>query len=308
MLDVRRLRVLQEVARRGSLSAAAEALSYTPSAVSQQIAALERQVGMALVERRARGVLLTAAGRVLVEYADRVLAELDAAEAALAEFSAVRRGQLRMASFATATGTIVPRAVDAFRMRYPEVEVRVEQATSPAGIARLRQGALDLALTVDRDPTPDVEITELFTDPFRIALHRNHPLAGQPELHLTDLAGEPWIDVPRSPEADVLPHAFARLGLAYRVAYESDDYTAIHELVGAGLGVALLPDLALLPEHPDVVLRPLVPDSPVRRIQAATRPETLRSPAASAMLAILRDLKPRRRLSMADQDSDATHA
>lgn len=295
MLDVRRLRVLREVARCGSLTAAAEALSYTPSAVSQQIAALERQAGMALIERRPRGVLLTAAGRVLVEYAERVLDELDAAEAALAEFAAVRQGKLWMASFATAAGTIVPRAVDAFRARYPEVEIRVEQATSAAAVARLRQGSLDLALTVDQRSTPEVEITELFTDPFRVALHRGHPLAAQQAVRLADLAGESWIDVPGSPESDVLPRAFARLGVSYRVGYESDDYTAIHELVGAGLGVALLPDLALFPANDEVVLRPLAPASLFRRIQAATRPEPLRSPSASAMLAILRELKPRRR-------------
>lgn len=306
MLDVRRLQVLCEVARRGSLSGAAEALTYTPSAISQQIAALEREAGVTLVERRARGVVLTEAGRVLVEHAELVLAELEAAEAALAELSALRRGHLRFASFATAGATIVPRAVDAFSALHPQVDVRVEQATSAAGIVRLRQGRLDIVLTVDQNSGPDVEITELFDDPFRVALHRTHPRAGEPTLHLADLAGEKWIDVPRNaPDGEVLARAYEQLGIKVHVAYESDDYTAIHELVGAGLGVALLPDLAFFPANADVVLRPLTGASPTRRIQAATRREPLRSPAAAAMLAILRDLQPRRR---GTQDSAQTAA
>lgn len=296
MLDVRRLQVLCEVASRGSLSAAAEALSYTTSAVSQQIAALEREAGVTLVERRARGVVLTEAGTVLVAHAKLVIAELAAAEAAVGELAALRMGHLRLASFATAAGTIVPRAVDIFHTRHPQLNVRVEQATSVDGVARLRQGRLDLVLTVDQQGAADLEIVELFNDPFRVALYRHHPLVDAPELRLADLAGDSWIDVPRqTPGGDVLPTAFAQLGVQHRVVYESDDYTAIHELVGAGLGVALLPDLALFPANDDVVLRPLGPQAPSRRIQAATRRQSLRSPAASAMLHVLQGLEPRRR-------------
>ena len=218
--------------------------------------------------------MLTAAGSVLVEHAERVLAELLAAEAALADLAAVRTGRLRFASFATAGATIVPRAVDAFRAQHPDVDVRVEQAASGEAVARLRQGNLDLALVVDQDPVPGVEIVPLFEDPFRVALHRSHPLALAPgELQLTELADERWIDVPRQIEGgQVLAAAGARTGLHFRVVYESDDYTAIHELVGAGLGVALLPDLALFPDNDAVVLRPLAAPAPFRRIQAVVRP------------------------------------
>jgi DNA-binding transcriptional LysR family regulator len=310
VLDVRRLKVLCEVARRGSLSGAAEALSYTSSAISQQIAALEREAGVTLLERRARGVVLTEAGVLLVSHAELILAQLDAAQTALADLSELRRGQLRLGSFATAGATIVPRAVDAFQARYPDVDVRVEQATSRESIARLRQGRLDLVLTVDLAPAPDLLIEELFTDPFRLALHRRHPFASATELRLIDLAGERWINVSRDTlGGDVLAQAFARLGLDFEVAYESDDYTAIHELVGAGLGVALLPDLALFPANEDVVLRPLGPDAPSRRIQAVTRQDGLRSPASTAMLDILRMLEPRRRVALPDPlQPDATVA
>lgn len=297
------MQVLLEVARRGSLSAAAEALSYTPSAISQQISALEREAGVTLIERRARGVVLTEAGQVLVEHAERVLAAIDAAESALAALSAMQSGHLRLASFATAGATIVPRAIDAFRALHPQVDVRVEQATSVDGVARLRRGRVDIVLTVDQLPAPDLEITELFDDPFRVALPRAHALANSPQLRLEDLAGERWIDVPSTvPGGEVLAEAYSRAGLEHRVTYESDDYTAIHELVAAGLGVALLPDLALFPPNADVVLRDLGPGGPVRRIQAATRPAHIRSPAATAMLEILRQLEPRRRtVSGADQ-------
>jgi DNA-binding transcriptional LysR family regulator len=291
VLDVRRLLVLREVARCGSLSAAAEALTYTTSAVSQQIAALERQAGVALVERRPRGAVLTPAGVVLVEHATRVLDALADAEGALAELSAVRAGTLRIASFATAGATVVPRAVDTFRARHPHIDIRVEQSTSSDGIGRLRQGRLDVVLAVDQEPAPDLDVIDLFDDPFRIAMHRSHPLAGRARLSLADLRDERWIDVPRTTAgSDIL----ARAGISHRVTYESDDYTAIHELVGAGLGVALLPDLALLPDNPNVVFHSLGAGAPVRRIQAVTRPAAVRSAAASAMVDILRALEPRR--------------
>ncbi len=298
MLDVRRLRVLREVARAGSLARAAEILSYTPSAVSQQIAALEREAGTRLLERRARGVVLTEAGQTLVAHTEAVLAQLDAAEAALAELADLRRGRLRMASFATAGATILPLAVEAFRARHPAIEVSVAQASPIESVARLQQGRLDLALTVDLEPSPaeGVEVIHLFDDPVQLAVHRDHPLATRPELRLEELAGEIWIDVPRRTSGGkVLIRACERAGFEPRVAFESDDYTAIQELVGAGLGLALIPDLALSPPHEAVVLRSLGPDGPSRDIQMAARPAPVRSAAASAMLEVLGEQRPWRR-------------
>jgi molybdate transport repressor ModE-like protein len=298
VLDVRRLRVLTEVARRGSLSAAAEALSYSGSAVSQQIAALEREAGTALLERRARGVVLTEAGQVLVRHAETVLAQLAAAEAELAALENLRTGRLRLASFATAGASLLPLAVDAFRARHPEIAFSIRQASPQESVELLREGALDLAITVDLDPTPaeGVEVVHLFGDPVKLALHRDHPLAGAEEIRLADLREETWIDVPRlTSGGKVLARACERAGFSPRVAYESDDYTAIQELVGAGVGIALLPDLALCPPHEQVVLRSLDADRPSRDIQAATRAAPFRSAAATEMLAILRVQPPRRR-------------
>jgi molybdate transport repressor ModE-like protein len=296
VLDARRLLVLREVARHGSLSAAAQSLRYTTSAVSQQVAALEREVGMSVLERRARGVVLTEAGQVLLRHAERVFDELDAAEAALADLAALRRGRVRIASFATAGASIVPSTVDRFRALYPDIEVQVEQATSRDGIDRLRLGRLDLVLAVDQPATDELDIVTLFDDPFRLALPRTHPRADVAGLTLQDLAGERWIDVPAEvPGGGVLARTLGGLGIEYRIAHESDDYTAIHEMVGAGLGLALLPDLALFPANPDVVLRDLGAQAPTRRIQAVTRRADLRSPATSAALGVLRQFAPQRR-------------
>jgi DNA-binding transcriptional LysR family regulator len=298
VLDVRRLRVLREVARAGSLTRAAEVLSYSPSAVSQHIAALERETGVVLLERRARGVVLTEAGHVLVERATAILAELDAAEDALAELADLRRGRLRMASFATAGASLLPQALDAFRARHPEIDIAVKQADPWTGIALLQSGALDVALTVDLDPfaAEGVEVTHLFDDHVRLALHRDHRLAGAAEIRLEALHDETWIDVPRlTSGGKVLIRACEQAGFEPRVAFESDDYTAIQELVGAGVGLALIPDLALCPPHEAVVLRRLGSAGPCRHIQAATRLPPYRSPAAIAMLEILGEQRPRPR-------------
>jgi DNA-binding transcriptional LysR family regulator len=294
MLDVRRLRVLREVARRGSLAGAADVLSYTPSAVSQQIAVLEREAGTRLLERRARGVILTEAGQTLVEHAEAILDRLDAAEAALAALADLRRGHLRMASFATAGASVLPRAVDAFRARHPAIELTVGQASPVESVVRLREGRLDIALTVDLDerPAEGVEVIHLFEDRLQLALHIDHPLAAKEDIRLEDLADETWIDVPVATSGgQTAARACARAGVGFvpRVAFESDDYTTIRELVGAGAGIALLPDLALFPPHESVALRSLGADRPFRNIQVATRPEAFRSRAASAMLEILRE-------------------
>src|SRR5918998_5119790 len=146
MLDVKRLRVLREVSVRGSFSAAAEALAYTQSAVSQQIAALEREAGSVLVERNARGVRLTDAGRALVEHSEGILARLAAAESELEAIAGLRGGRLRLASFPTAGATLVPLAIAEFSRRHPAVELSLVEAEVEVSLPRLKAGELDIAL------------------------------------------------------------------------------------------------------------------------------------------------------------------
>ena len=296
MLDVKRLRVLREVAARGSFSAAAEALAYTQSAVSQQIAALEREAGTVLVERNARGVRLTEAGRALVRHADVILARLADAEAELEAIAGVRGGRLRLVSFPTAGATIAPRAVGRFRERHPGVEVTLEPREPLEGVECLKAGGCDIALTVEAgfEPIDDKAIDRhhLLDDPMYVCLPAGHRVAGKRKLDLADLAQDAWIMgvTGRCPDGLILERACQAAGFEPRVAFQSDDYVAIQGFVAAGVGVCLIPDLALVAVRDDVVIRPLQGRPPVRHVIAATLAGGFVSPAGAAMLEILADV------------------
>jgi DNA-binding transcriptional LysR family regulator len=296
MLDVKRLKVLREVAARGSFSAAAESLAYTQSAVSQQIAALEREAGTKLVERSARGVRLTEAGRALVRHADVILARLADAQAELEAIAGLRGGRLRLSSFATAGATIMPRAIARFRERHPAVELSLEPAEPDEAITRLKGGEADVALTIDAPfcavADDGVERTHLLDDPMYVVLPSGHRLAGKRRIRLEDLGGDPWIGGSSGgcPDTLILLRACNAAGFDPRIAFHSDDYLAIQGFVAAGVGVSLIPDLALLAVRDDVVIRSLVSRAPTRTIQAATLKDGYRSPAVDAMLGILREV------------------
>src|SRR3954449_2497480 len=197
MLDVRRLKVLKEVAAKGSFSAAAESLAYTQSAVSQQIAALEREAGLQLVERSARGVHLTDAGRVLLGHADLILGRLADAEAELEAMAGLRGGRLRLVAFPSAGASIMPEAVARFRERHPAVELTLEPAEPGPALSRLRGGEVDIALDITvsfRALAEDgIERLHLLDDPMYVALPKSHPLARKRGLKLEELADENWI-------------------------------------------------------------------------------------------------------------------
>jgi DNA-binding transcriptional LysR family regulator len=292
MLNVTRLKVLKEVAYRGSFSAAASALSYTQSAISQQIAALEAEAGTALLERHPRGVSLTAAGQTLVGHAEGILARLDAAEASLSAIAGLRGGRLRVASFPTAGATLMPLAIAEFRASYPQVELTLAEGEPEAIVARLRAGELDLALLFEFAgeslPAQDIARTDLLEDPMYLALPRAHPLAARERLRLADLASEAWVQTSSSsPCARHVVRSCHAAGFEPNVAFESDDYQTVQGLVAAGVGVALIPELALSVVREDVAIRALSPAPPLRQVIAAT-PEGARMVAAApAMLGIL---------------------
>src|ERR671916_548173 len=199
MLDVRRMKVLREVAARGSFSAAAESLSFTQSAISQQVAALERETGTKLVERGARGIRLTEAGEVLVKHADAVLARLSCAEEELQALAGLRGGRLRMSTFQSAGATLVPRAVAAFHRRYPDVELALTQAEPEEATQLLRAGELDLAIVYDFDGMPGglddaLDSVHLIDDRYDLLLARDHPLADRSRVKMSDLAEERWVN------------------------------------------------------------------------------------------------------------------
>lgn len=292
MLDVRRLRVLCAVADHHTLTAAADSLSYTPSAVSQQIVALEREIGVRVLHRGPRGVKLTATGQLLVDQAKPILATLKAAEASIAAVIGLSAGRLQLASFATAGATILPRAIADFRARHPDVAITLTQADPDAAMAALRAGDVDLILTADavQQPNDAIEVVTLLKDPLYAVVPSAHPLAGRELLGLEELASETWVDPPAGSEARrLLIEACGRCGFIPRVAFESDEYATVAQLVATGVGVALIPRLGLRSPPAGVAILPLeVPV--VREVMAAVHAPQYRAPAANAMIGILRDV------------------
>jgi len=291
MLDVKRMRILKEVADHGSFSAAAEALSYTQSAVSQQIAALEREAGTQLVTRGSRGIRLTEAGEALVRHADAILTRLADAEAELEAIAGLRGGRLRLAAFPTVGATLMPLAIATFRERHPDVELTVKQLEPEDSLPLLKSGELDIALTIEPNEieSDGLESTFLLEDPMFAALPVNHPMAHKTRVRLKDLKDEAWIGTTDACSCGALVrnHCIRSGGFDPQITFESDDYLAIQGLVAAGVGVAMIPTLALTTVRDDIIIRDLGNEAPVRTIAAATLPGAQRSPAARAMLEVL---------------------
>jgi DNA-binding transcriptional LysR family regulator len=296
MLNLGRLKVLQEVVGRGSFSAAAEALSYTQSAVSQAVARLEAEVGGALVVRDRRGVRPTAAGATLVEHADAIFGQVEAAEADVAAVLGLRGGVLRVASFPSAGATLIPEAVAAFRTRHPAVSLTLAEGEPEEIAPRLRAGEFDLALLFEFPGAREragvgLRAVNLLEDPMHVALPAAHPLAGTPALSLADLQAEDWVQTSaESPCARHVVRSCLAAGFEPNVTFESDDYETVQGLVAAGVGVALIPRLALTRVHPGIVVRELAPRSPARKVVAATMSGPGVAPSAKPMIRILADV------------------
>jgi DNA-binding transcriptional LysR family regulator len=302
MLNLKRLQVLREVVARGSFSAAAEALDYSQSAISQAIATLEAEAGVPLLERDRRGVRPTSAGERLNEHAGRILTQLDAAEAELGAIAGVRGGELRMASFPTAGATLMPLAIAAFRAAHPDVALSLVEGEPEELIPRLRDGEFDLGLIFEFEGTgelgPGLRGAPLFEDPMKLALPKGHRLARKDRIGLQDLAEEAWVQTSgASACARHVVRVCRGAGFDPRVSFESDDYLTVQGLVAAGVGVALIPELALSQTVSyDIAVRELHPTGPVRHVVAATPGSGVSLPAAAAMLDILRDTARRYRV------------
>jgi len=295
MLNVQRLRVLREVLAQGSFSEAASTLNYTQSAVSQAIATLETEAGVPLIERDRRGVRPTTAGERLAEHAGRILTQLDAAEAELGAIAGIAGGELRLASFPTAGATLMPLAIAAFRSAHPEVTLSLVEGEPEELIPRLRDGEFDLGLIFEFEGTgelgPGLRSAPLFEDPMKLALPKGHRLARKEQVALADLSDDAWV---QTSEASACARHVVRVcraaGFEPRVSFESDDYLTVQGLVAAGVGVALIPQLALSQTVSyDIAVRELQPDGPVRHVVVATPGTGVSLPAAAAMLEILRD-------------------
>ena len=295
MLDVRRLRVLSEVAARGSFSAAADALTLTQSAVSQHITALEREVGLPLIERGTRPVELTEAGYALTRHATGIFARLEGAEQELGEIAGRRHGRLRFGTFPTALATLVPPAFAAFRRDHPEVTLTVVDDHLQRLIPRLEAGELDLALIYDHEAIPDISARDLeriplLDDVFQAVLPAGHRLARRRRtLELSELSGEPWIGgAPTSAWYRIASDACRRAGFTPQADFASDDHIAVQALVAAGLGVSVIPGLAVVHPLPGLAVRKLSSGAPRRHISAARPRDAYHGVAVVAMIDSLR--------------------
>lgn len=292
-LDLQSLRVVRAIAEHGTISAAARAIGYSQPAVSRQLRRAEQRLGTPLLVKAGRGVRLTESGRVLARHALAVTAALDAAGSELAELASGRLGTLRLAAFPTASSTIVPRLLAALREQHPGIAVNYLEAEPPESVALLRDGAADLAIAFSYPGDPGgmsrrrdaaLRTVELFREPVLAVLPIEHPLAAQVEVSLAELADAGWIAGCPLCRGHLVA-ACASVGFAPRIELETDNPAAVLGLVGAGLGVALLPRLAVAtaPVPAGVAVRATRPSSE-RSIEAVIAADTERVPVVAAAL------------------------
>jgi DNA-binding transcriptional LysR family regulator len=289
MLDLNRLRVLLAVARHGSVTAAAEALHYAQPSVSHHLARLEAETGARLIQRAGRGVRLTPAGQLLAERAEEILGRLDAAEAELTEHSGLRAGRVRLAAFPSALGSFVPVAAARFAASHPGVALTLVEAEPPEALKLLRSGDVDLAVLfsydADGQDAPDgVRLTHLFDEPLHLVTRPSDA------AELADFADARWIaGCERCRQS--LVRRCAEAGFTPDIAFTTDDYVAVQALVAAGLGVTILPDLALR-AHCSPSVRAVPLPGGERHISAAAYGGPPDLPAPARLLAALLESRP----------------
>ncbi|WP_353945992.1 LysR family transcriptional regulator [Streptomyces sp. HUAS MG91] len=278
MIEARRLHILRAVADHRTVTAAAAALYLTPSAVSQQLTALEQETGHKLVERGARGVRLTPAGEILLKHTNAVLAQLETAEAELAAYSTGAAGTVTVASFATGIGLVVGPALAHLARTAPGIRVRVQDAEGDASLPMLLDRRIDVAVAVEYRGAPgadDDRITRvpLYAEPFDAVLPVAHRLADAEWVPVADLAKDTWIGpYPGNPCHDVVVLACEHAGFSPQFEHLSDDFRAVVSLASAGGGVALVPRSALRGmDLAEVVVRPIDGVVPTRKVFAAVR-------------------------------------
>ncbi|TWP51106.1 LysR family transcriptional regulator [Lentzea tibetensis] len=293
MLDVRRLRLLHALSVHGTVTAAAEALHVTSPAVSQQLAALEREAGVALVERDGRRLALTRAGQVLAAHTQLVLDQLAAAEADLAGLRTRVSGAVRLGAFVSAASSLLPRAIRSLRAAHgDDVELLVHEMEPEASLPALRRGEIDIAIVhayniMPRDVPVSCESHELLTEQVCVALPMNDPLVQQDFVDLAVLADRPWI-MPRTDASchELAQRACGAAGFVPRAQAYCDDFGVMCGLVEAGLGLALVPSLA---RRPGVALRPM--KQPIyRTVSAVVRHRADGKPAVQVVLDQLRQV------------------
>jgi DNA-binding transcriptional LysR family regulator len=297
MLDVGRLRFFSEVARARSFTEAALRLSYSQSAVSQQIATLEAELGLTLIERSARPLRLTEAGEALLRHAEIIFGEVATAEAELHAIANLDTGLLRLGGFSSACTTVLPTAVARFLREHPSVRVTITDMEPPAAESALRAGEIDLALTYEyplTEPMPDdgLQRTVLGDDHLLVAMPADHRLARRQSLRLEHLRGECWASAsttgPGSVYRQFVEESCARAGFQPDVRYETTDIGTAFGLIAAGLAIGLMPTMACVKPHPAIAVRRLADDVPPFRRVFAVHIAQRRIPGVEPMLNLLR--------------------
>jgi len=292
MLYAQRLPMLLELARHGSITAAAQQLGYTAPAVSQSLAALEREVGVALFERGPRSIRLTEAGRRLAIHAEVIQSALASAEAEMRSFAGLDTGTLRIAAFPSAAAAFLPELIDAVHKQLPEIQIVFEELSPPAALASVRRGEVDLAIVYDFadtpiSPTSDVQLVRLGYDPFRLCVSRASELSKLEKVSLEMARELPWIADGQPPAESCFSIRYLRSrGIDPVITARSDDLVVIHRLVAAGAGVAMLPRLQMA-GHADVADVSIVRPPPARRILRATRTASESSTLLRAVIPLL---------------------
>ncbi|MEU9715236.1 LysR family transcriptional regulator [Streptomyces sp. NPDC047976] len=289
MIEARHLRILRAVAGTGSFSAAARELGCTQPAVSQQMKALEQSAGTPLLVRAGREMRLTQAGEALVRHAAGILAGLTAAEEEVAAIAGLRAGRVRLVSFPSGSSTLVPTALAAMRAEHPGTRISLVEAEPPRSVEMLREGDCDVALAFRYAGASavaewdDLVATPLLTDRLVGLVPEGHRLAGAGRVGMAELADEPWIaGCPRCRRH--LVEVCEGAGFTPRIDFATDDYPAVVGLVGAGLGVAVLPELAVESVRAKGVSTLAVEPAVEREVVALTLPDLARVPAVAATL------------------------
>lgn len=288
MIEARHLRVLRAVAATGSFSAAARELGCTQPAVSQQMKALETSAGTPLLIRTGREMRLTQAGEALVRHASGILAGLTAAEEEVAAIAGLRAGRVRLVSFPSGSSTLVPTALAALRAAHPGTRVSLVEAEPPRSVEMLREGDCDVTLAFrygagQAAEWDDLIVRPLLADRLVGLVPEGHRLADAESVAIAELAEEPWIaGCPRCRRQ--LVEVCEEAGFAPRIDFATDDYPAVVGLVGAGLGVAVLPELAIESVRPKGARTVVVEPAVEREIVALTLPDLAQVPAVAATL------------------------
>jgi molybdate transport repressor ModE-like protein len=287
-----RVLLLASVARHGTMTRAAEAVGYSVSAISQQIRKLETEAGQPLLQRHSGGILLTDGGQAVVHHADLIHSQLTSLQYALDDIAGMRAGSLRMGTFPTAGSSLLPLAISRFRSEHPGIDLTVRSSRRASLISMLNSRDIAMSLLWDykwsRLDLPDMDVRVLLDDPTDLVVSATHPLAARKSVTASELLDEAWVvRAENHPMIEVIVQATNEVGFQPRVAYEANDYQEVQAMVAVGVGISLIPRLALTVLRSDVRVIPISGDVPRRRILVARIKGSVPTAAEDAMSAML---------------------